>query len=328
MSAALAVNEALGETPALFGLDWGTSALRAYALGAGGRVLTSRRSEHGIMNLPVPSADADLAQRFELALQQLCGDWLLAHADVPLLACGMVGSAQGWKEAAYLPLPAHCADLGRALTVVARAQPVHIVPGLIQAGTLPNVMRGEETQIAGVLQCLADEGVVPERLLIGLPGTHSKWALVLSGAITRFETFMTGEVFAVLRQHSILGRSMAMSPAYDARAFERGLGVAGSPDGAMGLLSNAFSCRTLGLTGQLSGDAQVDYLSGLLIGHEVGALSRSLLTKDLPVLLCGDAQLCQRYALALTQHGSEPPRICADATALGLWRLARAGKLV
>ena len=297
-------------------------------------MLASRRSAHGIMNLPVPvpvpvpSSDADLAQRFELALQQLCGDWLLAHADVPLLACGMVGSAQGWKEAAYLPVPAQCADLGRAFTVVARAQPVHIVPGLIQTGTLPNVMRGEETQITGVLQSLADEGVVPERLLIGLPGTHSKWALVLSGAITRFETFMTGEVFALLRQHSILGRSMAMTPAYDAQAFARGLRVAGSTDAALGVLSNIFSSRTLGLTGQLSADAQPDYLSGLLIGHEVAALSRSLLAAPVPVLLCGDVQLCQRYALALTQHGYEAPRVCADVTPLGLWRLAQAGALV
>lgn len=319
------------ETPALIALDWGTTSLRAYALGAAGRVLASRRSAHGIMNLPVVAGTNDAPARFEGALQDVGGDWLQAHPGVPLLACGMVGSAQGWQEAAYQPLPSRPGDLARAFTVVQRpgSQPLHIVPGLIQPGALPNVMRGEETQIAGVLQNLADSGVSHERLLVGLPGTHSKWVLLASGAITRFETFMTGEIYAALRQHTILGRTMAADPAFDAAAFSRGLRVARTPEGAMGVLSNVFSTRTLGLTGQLSGASQPDYLSGLLIGHEVAALGRALLDDHpLPVVLCGEPDLCRRYAAALEVHGQVSPRICSEVTPLGLWCMARAAALV
>jgi len=323
-------NKGARMTPALIALDWGTSSLRAYALGPGGQVHASRRSEHGIMNLPAAPEGTPTSERFEQALQQLCGDWLQAHPGVPLLACGMVGSAQGWKEAAYQPLPVHAADLARAFTEVPRpqAQTLRIVPGLIQWGDLPNVMRGEETQIAGVLQSLADEGALPDRLVIGLPGTHSKWALVEAGAVTRFETFMTGEVFAALRQHTILGRTMVASPAHDALALVRGVRVALSPEGALGVLSNIFSCRTLGLTGRLTGDSQPDYLSGLLIGHEVAALSRSLLGEGLPVVLCGEPDLCRRYAAALEVHGFDSPQIRSEVTPLGLWRIAQAAALV
>ncbi|WP_372658619.1 2-dehydro-3-deoxygalactonokinase [Hydrogenophaga sp.] len=317
------------DIPALIALDWGTSSLRAYALGAHGRVLDQRRSEHGIMNLPEVDGTGTRAARFEQALQSICGDWLQAYPGVPLLACGMVGSAQGWKEALYQPLPSQPADLARAITVVQRAgqQALHIVPGLIQAGDLPNVMRGEETQIAGVLQGLAAEAVVHERLLIGLPGTHSKWALVEAGAVTRFHTFMTGEIYAALRQHTILGRTMASQPLFDDAAFSQGLRVARSPDGALGVLSNVFSCRTLALTGRLAATAQPDYLSGLLIGHEVAALARTALNGGLPVLLCGEPELCRRYAAALEVHGLDTPQIRSEATPLGLWCIARAAAL-
>jgi 2-dehydro-3-deoxygalactonokinase len=318
----------LNETPALIALDWGTSSLRAYALGAGGRVLVSRRSEHGIMNLPVASSDL-AADRFEQALQGVCGEWLHEHPGVPLLACGMVGSAQGWKEAAYQPLPSRAADLSHAFTVVPRGSgpSLHIVPGLIQHGDLPNVMRGEETQIAGVLQSLAGNGEPMQRMVVGLPGTHSKWALVEDGAVTRFETFMTGEIFAALCQHTLLGRTMAINAAFDEAAFTRGLRVARSPEGAMGVLSNVFSCRTLGLTGILPSTSQPDYLSGLLIGHEVAALATALLGDGLRVVLCGEPSLCQRYAAALEVHGQDSPLIRSEVTPLGLWSIAQAGGL-
>lgn len=315
--------------PILVALDWGTSSLRGYALGVGGQVMDSRRNEHGIMNLPAGPEGGLASARFEKALQKLCGDWLQTHPNVPLLASGMVGSAQGWKEAVYQPLPAKAADLAQAITKVEREQgrPLHIVPGLIQWGTLPNVMRGEETQIAGVLQALSDGKCLPDRLVVGLPGTHSKWALVESGAVTRFETFMTGEVYAATSQHTILGRTM-VSGTHDASAFARGLRVARSPEGAMGILSNLFSCRTLGLTGRLTGESQPDYLSGLLIGHEMVALSRSLLSEALPIVLCGEPDLCRRYATALEVHGFDSPQIHAEVTPLGLWRIAMAAGLV
>jgi 2-dehydro-3-deoxygalactonokinase len=169
------MHTALASRPVLFALDWGTSSLRAYALGPGGQVLATCRSEHGVMNLPAGPGIHTPAEAFEAALQALCGDWLAAHPDTPLIACGMVGSAQGWREARYQPLPARASELATAMTVIARpgGEPLHVVPGLLQSGELPNVMRGEETQIAGVLQSLADEGRAPQRLLVGLPGTHT-----------------------------------------------------------------------------------------------------------------------------------------------------------
>jgi 2-dehydro-3-deoxygalactonokinase len=318
------------QAPALIALDWGTSALRAYLFGAAGQVLDSRRSAHGVMNLPEAPAPA---AGFERALEQVCGDWLQAFPQAPVLACGMVGSAQGWREAAYQRLPIRVDALAGALTVVPRerGQPLHIVPGLIQHGDLPNVMRGEETQIAGALQRLAAEGVwQAQPLIVGLPGTHSKWARLESGAITAFQTFMTGEVFAALRQHTILARTMASGPGAvpDDRAFMQGAGVAGSPDGRAGVLSNIFSCRTLGLTGRLDAAAQFDYLSGLLIGHEVSAVSRTLVESGMPIVLCGEPDLCRRYAAVLAAYGIGAPRVVPDATAAGLWRLARDAALV
>ena len=314
---------------ALVALDWGTSSLRAYALGEGGSVLDTRRSEHGVMHLPAGPGIDTPAAAFEAALQGLCGDWLAVRPDAPLMACGMVGSAQGWREAPYRPLPSREADLAQAVTTIERAggQPLHVVPGLLQAGELPNVMRGEETQIAGVLQSLADEGRLPPRLLVGLPGTHTKWAWVEDGAVVRFETFMTGEIYAALSQHTILGRTMVAGSPHDESAFARGLRAAQSALGSMGVLSTVFSVRTLGLTRQLTGEAQPDYLSGLLIGHEVAALAPTL-DAGLPVVLCGEPVLCLRYATALEARGLPPPDIRAGVTPLGLWRIARAAGLI
>ena len=322
------MHTALASAPALFALDWGTSSLRAYALGADGQVLATRRSEHGVMNLPAGPSIATPAEAFEAALQALCGPWLKDHPDSPLIACGMVGSAQGWREAPYRPLPARAAELAQSVTVITRpgGQALHVVPGLLQTGELPNVMRGEETQIAGVLQSLADEGHTPPRLLIGLPGTHTKWAWVEHGAVVRFETFMTGEVYAALSRHTILGRTMTADPPHDEAAFVRGLSVARSSLGSLGVLSTVFSTRTLGLTGQLAACAQPDYLSGLLIGHEVAAVAP--LVGDTPVVLCGEPLLCVRYATALEAHGLPEPGMRSGVTPLGLWRIAQAAGLV
>jgi 2-dehydro-3-deoxygalactonokinase len=121
---------------------------------------------------------------------------------------------------------------------------------------------------------------------------------------------------------------MVINAAFDEAAFTRGLRVARSPGGAMGVLSNVFSCRTLGLTGSLPSTSQPDYLSGLLIGHEVAALAKALLGDGLRVVLCGEASLCQRYAAALEVHGQDSPLIRSEVTPLGLWSIAQAGGLV
>ena len=320
----------------LIALDWGTTSLRAYKLAAGGVVLEQRALSSGIMQLPkTPRVihGGECADGFELAFEEACGDWLEAQPDLPVIACGMVGSAQGWREAAYCETPANVANLGNSLqTLVSlRGTRVHIVPGVIQRSRLPNVMRGEETQVLGVLQNLSAEA--GGDLLIGLPGSHSKWVEVVEGRITHFDTFMTGEVFAVLSEHSILGRTQQQGAAFDGLAFDRGVQVALSADGELGVLSTLFSARTLGLTGELTPTAQADYLSGLMIGHELVALAavqrRRRNSAHLPsIILIGNAQLCARYGRALDACGFARVTLAEQATERGLWQLALAAGLL
>ncbi|MFZ3281868.1 2-dehydro-3-deoxygalactonokinase [Pseudomonas sp.] len=320
----------------LIALDWGTTSLRAYKLAADGVVLEQRALSSGIMQLPKTPRiinGRECTNGFELAFDEACGDWLDAQPDLPVIACGMVGSAQGWREAAYCETPANVANLGNSLqTVVSlRGTVVHIVPGVIQRSRLPNVMRGEETQVLGVLQNLPIEAGAD--LLIGLPGSHSKWVDVVDGCITHFDTFMTGEVFAVLSEHSILGRTQQQSATFDAQAFDRGVQVAQSADGELGVLSTLFSARTLGLTGELSPMAQADYLSGLMIGHELAVLAsaqrRRRNNPNLPsIILIGNAQLCARYSRALDACGFANVTLAEQATERGLWQLALAAGLI
>lgn len=320
----------------LIALDWGTTSLRAYKLGFGGQVLEQRSLSSGIMQLPKTPriiAGQECADGFELAFDEACGDWLDAQPDLPVIACGMVGSAQGWREAAYCDTPANVANLGTSLQTVRslRGVDVHIVPGVIQRSRLPNVMRGEETQVLGVLQHLLSGA--GNDLLIGLPGSHSKWVEVADGCIVHFDTFMTGEVFAVLSEHSILGRTQQRGGSFDGEAFDRGLRVALSADGEIGPLSTLFSARSLGLTGELSAVAQPDYLSGLLIGHELSALANVQRHRrnsvHLPsIILIGNSQLCARYSRALDACGFARVTLAEQATERGLWQLAVAAGLI
>jgi len=318
---------------ALIALDWGTTSLRAYRLDAQGRTLDARHLPWGIMRLPQSVQDGAAAAAspsgFESAFEQACGDWLGAEPDLPVIACGMVGSAQGWKEAAYLDAPLRLDRIGARLTLIERpgGATVRLVPGLIQRQGLPNVMRGEETQVVGAMACL--DGA--DSALIGLPGTHSKWVSVQRGSLVHFDTFMTGEVYAALRGHTILGRTMREAPAEDMAAFERGLRVAGTPAGRAGMLSTIFSTRSLGLTGELPPESQADYLSGLLIGHEIAALAdmpRRQETGLSRIVLCGDLALCQRYTLALRYYGLGEPVLAEHATERGLWHVALSAGLV
>jgi 2-dehydro-3-deoxygalactonokinase len=304
----------------LIGLDWGTTSLRAYRFDGSGQVVESRHRPSGIMQ--ITEGGAARSDGFERALEQACGDWIAAEPGCPLLACGMVGSAQGWREAPYVEVPASLDGLGGALTAVAtRRRTLHIVPGLIARGRLPDVMRGEETQVAGVIEPAAADA------WIGLPGTHAKWVRVQDRRVVGFHTFMTGEVFAALCAHTILGRTMRPAAAPDLGAFDRGVAVARSSEGRLGVLSTMFSARTLGLVGELTGEAQADYLSGLLIGHEVAALDQ-LGERGKPILLVGEPALCERYRRALAASGHAPAAIAAGATERGLWCIAVAAGLV
>ena len=156
---------------------------------------------------------------------------------------------------------------------------------------------------------------------------------VAEGCIVQFDTFMTGEVFAVLSEHSILGRTQQRGAAFDAAAFDHGVQVALSSDGEIGPLSTVFSARSLGLTGELSASAQADYLSGLLIGHELSALAKVQRQRrnsvHLPaILLIGNGPLCMRYGRALQACGFSHVGVAEQATERGLWQLALAAGLI
>lgn len=316
------------QSAALIGLDWGTTSLRAYLFDGDGRVLASRTSSMGVMRLPRP---ADLGGCDD-AFEKLCGDWLEARA-LPVIAAGMVGSVQGWKEAPYVRTPADLAPLARGLVPVrsGRGVDVHIVPGLLQDGALPNVMRGEETQVLGAL--VSDDALRRSpRALLGLPGTHSKWVFVEGGQVTRFFTFMTGEVFGVLREHTILGRGMQPADEPHDAAFLRGVDTA-RHHGQAGVLATIFSTRTLGLTGQLPAREQADYLSGLLIGHELAGLSAVLSAEgftwpDWTLGLIGDVSLCRRYRLALAHAQGLDVPVLEQTTEHGLFHIAREAGLL
>ncbi len=299
----------------LIGLDWGTSSLRAYRLGANGLVLEQREASSGIMQLQGAGGDA-----FEQALDDTCGDWLDEAPGVPLIACGMIGSAQGWHKTPYIECPVNVEQLSAALTRIPtrRGHDLWIVPGVIQRGELPDLMRGEETQVVGLFAEADDE---PS--LIGLPGTHSKWVAVESGQLASFHTFMTGEVYAALLGHTILGKTLvANDELFDAAAFDRGLNVARSAEGG-GLLSTIFSSRSLVLTGELKGAEQADYLSGLLIGYELVAMLKLYQPRpDQPIALIGSAMLCERYLRAMHYYGFQCVSLASQATVAGLWRVA------
>jgi len=330
-------------TAALIALDWGTTALRAYLFDAAGGVLDTRASTAGIMNLPRAAHEGG----FDDAFDAVCGAWLERAPQLPVIAAGMVGSAQGWQEAPYVETPASPDALVRGIVRVqtARGATLHIVPGVLERGELPNVMRGEETQIFGALgeataatpetaASAATTGAAAQAAgaLIGLPGTHAKWVLVRGARIERFYTFMTGEVFAALSEHTILGRTMTTPDRPDTAAFLRGVSVARS-HGHAGMLATIFSTRTLGLTAQLAREEQPDYLSGLLIGHELNGLE-AVLTRQQSTLagralrLIGNEALCERYRLALTQYGCQQAELVKQATERGLWRIAVQAGLV
>lgn len=292
----------------LIGLDWGSTRLRAFLLGDGGAVLQTRQSDAGATTLQG-------ADRFAQALAALVGDWRAAQPGLRLLACGMVGSQHGWHEAPYARCPADAAALARQLLQV--DEHLGIVPGLLDDTGRPDVMRGEETQIVGALAL--HPGLADEALLV-LPGTHSKWAQVQGGRVTGFATYLTGELFALLRQHSVLARLMpadGSSPA-SPEAFLRGVEAAREPGG---LAAQLFGVRTLGLLRQLDAGQLPDYLSGLLIGHE---LLGGLRPGAPRLALVGDPALCARYARALTHLGQPEPLQLDNTAPAGLWALAHA----
>jgi 2-dehydro-3-deoxygalactonokinase len=250
---------------------------------------------------------------FPAVFDTACGDWMRAGSG-PALISGMAGSRQGWLEAPYCPCPAGFADVATQLAWV-QAGRVAIVPGLCcERAGVPDVMRGEETQVFGALSLLELRGG-----LLVLPGTHSKWVKVEAGRIQSFATFMTGEFFALLRRHSILGRTLPEADGeLDEAAFRRGVAYAAQTGN---LLQSAFSARTLALFDRLPAAAMPSYLSGLVIGEELRSQQLGALAE--PVVVIGAPALTQRYELALQTLGVPARRVGSEASWHGLWAIAQ-----
>lgn len=288
----------------MIAIDWGTSSFRAYRLDAAGAVREKRGAALGILNVE--------GGRFAQALESQVQDWIEA-GEQPIVMSGMIGSRQGWVEAPYIACPADIDSIAAGMQEVEwLGRRGFIAPGLSSrdAEGVPDVMRGEETQILGVLDSLPASGA-----WICLPGTHSKWVEVKERRVLRFATHMTGEVFAVLCEHSILGRMMSGGTT-DPEWFDAGVQRAQQ---AGGLLHHLFGVRARGLFGEVPNGAAASYLSGILLGHELA----SVRTGDGPIYLIGSSALAQLYERALRQIGRACIVLDPDAAVRGLFLLAQ-----
>lgn len=290
--------------PAWIAVDWGTSNLRAWAMGPEGQVLAEASSDEGMGKLT--------REGFEPALLRLIAPWLAGTP--PVVACGMVGSRQGWCEAPYRTVP--CTPVDRSALVMAPASDarlkVSIAPGLKQVSPA-DVMRGEETQVAGALRMMPGyDGV------LCLPGTHSKWVHISAGEVVSFQTFMTGEMFALLSEASVLRHGM-QGGGWDDAAFDTAISEALSRPERLG--ARLFSLRAEGLIAGLSPQAARARLSGLLIGTELAAAKPYWLGQR--VTLIGAEKLSAAYARALSSQGVDAQRLSAtDCTLAGLASLS------
>jgi 2-dehydro-3-deoxygalactonokinase len=288
----------------MLAVDWGTTSLRGAWLDDRGQALEERAFPRGILSV-APG-------EFPSVFQTCFGDWMQRPGAWCLMS-GMVGSKQGWLEAPYCACPAGFAEVAATLSWVEPAR-IAIVSGLCcENDGIPDVMRGEETQIFGALQLLGRQ-----EALVVLPGTHSKWVRVQAGRIQSFATFMTGEFFALLRQHSILSRTLpACDGDFDSDAFDQGVTHALRSNS---LLHTAFSTRTLSLFDRLPVAALPSYLSGLVIGEELRAQT---LQRNTEVVIIGSASLTQRYQQALALQHIPAQCVGAEATWAGLWAIAQ-----
>ncbi|MGK6312257.1 2-dehydro-3-deoxygalactonokinase [Neorhizobium sp. DT-125] len=241
-------------------LDWGTSSLRAMLVSEAGETLDIRESASGGIQFVKDGA-------FEAALMQAVGEWFSSHGPLPVLASGMITSRNGWIEVPYVDAPAGIAELaaGTKKLTLGNGAVITFLPGMRDPAAKPfsDVMRGEETQIVGY-------GLDKNRTLV-LPGTHSKWARIKSGLIDGFQTYATGEVFALLTRHSFIAKAEEPAPGTepDWRSFDRGAEFAASTSAsADAFLSAIFSARTGILDGKLRPENILDYVSGLVIGSE------------------------------------------------------------
>jgi len=282
--------------------DWGTSRLRLYLCDATGHVLARGEGEGASVQ--------DCAGRFAAAV----ASWDKAHGKLPAVLGGMVGSTIGWREVPYLKCPARPGAIaGAAMRFEADGRAIAILPGLSCTGKTgaPDVMRGEETQILGALRL--HPALAKGRHIFCMPGTHAKWVVVEDGAVIQFQTALSGELFELMRRHSVLARDggevNAASP-----AFAKGLDFARVNEGA-DLLHLLFSTRSRVVTGEMAKGDAASYLSGLVLGKDIGTAQALLELKGTVQLICTQA-LAALYARVLSAYDLDSAVIDGDSAAL------------
>jgi 2-dehydro-3-deoxygalactonokinase len=294
--------------------DWGTSQLRLWLCDAQGCLLESR-SGPGAAAVGERAPDGR-SHAFAHTLASLTAPWEESHGPLPTVLCGMVGSSIGWTQAPYVACPTNPDQIVQAC-VPLRDGGLHIVPGLSCRNRFdaPDFLRGEETQILGALQLAP--ALCRGHWLLCLPGTHTKWVLAQDGVVREFLTVPTGEVFAILSEHSVLVRTPAGDPdAIDKDAFQEGLARFDQYPQA-DLLHRLFECRSRQLAGELGASSAAAFLSGLLIASDVrGALRGRAEGTVPPVCLIGASRLTSLYAMALRAHGCESFETAGEAASL------------
>ena len=290
-------------------LDWGTSSFRAYRVGVDGTVLETVSAPQGILTVE--------NRAFDEALEKQIGSW---DVSTPILASGMITSRQGWIELPYVACPANLKSIATGLLTHTsrRGRKIHFVPGVSarDSNGTPDVMRGEETQVMGASAGGTEYFITP--------GTHCKWINVENSEIKSFATYMTGEVFAVLKNHSILGRLMTGESYYEA-AFERGV-RAGLKD-AGGFLHRIFSTRTLALFNEMPTDQLGSYLSGQVIGTEIAHATAGHAGVAHYNILASPA-LAQHYVSAMKYAGLKTRFSDPDVAVQGLRKIAQTAGIV
>jgi 2-dehydro-3-deoxygalactonokinase len=293
--------------------DWGTTAVRLALCGGGG--VLDRRGGPGVADRAVPAA-----ARFDA----LTADWRAAHGPVPAMLCGMVGSTLGWADAGYVACPADAAGIVRAAhRFVHAGAPVRILPGLRCAANplgAPDVMRGEETQVLGAL-ALAPALARGVQTFV-LPGTHTKWVVVEDGRVTGFLTALTGELFALLRDHGTLGRAPVLEGDDAGDGFAAGV-ARQAACAQVPLTHLLFEIRSRHLCDGFTRARALAYLSGMLIGADVAAGLRLFAARRLTLI--GEPALTGLYEQALGYHGAACESLDGGACALAGLRAAAVG---
>jgi len=297
----------------LIALDWGTTSLRGYLLDGDGTIIEKVNSDQGIL--------AVVDGQFAKALAGLLGILRKKTADCSIIAAGMITSRQGWHETPYVECPASADALALQLQPLftdAFGQ-IWFVPGVKQYQPEPDIMRGEETQLAGLGEQISITAL--------LPGTHSKWVNVEDGRITGFTTFMTGDLYNAVRNNTIL-RAVSGSE-WSTSGFNEGV-KAGHEQAQQGkgLLSGLFQVRVKTILGLSQEASHESYLSGLLIGTEIFEATQKGYISEQPLTIIGTNRLSKLYARALNTCSIQAVTAPEDLAAQGLYTIAKARKLI